>query len=155
MGIRMCTIRRALPGDADRQFGSRECVSIAEVVVLCVSGPGARCGGAAHPRPAGSWELARRYVGKPWMGASFRYANVDTLLDMSWLPLPRFGLRAVGVATQDPLGVGARPWMGASLRYVNVGSLDMSWLSLPRFESRAAGVVSCLGEVEANGGWRR
>jgi hypothetical protein len=30
------------------------------------------------------------------MGASFRYANVDSL-DMSWLPLPRFASRALGV----------------------------------------------------------
>jgi hypothetical protein len=28
------------------------------------------------------------------MGASFRYANVDSL-GMSWLPLPRFGSRVV------------------------------------------------------------
>jgi hypothetical protein len=31
------------------------------------------------------------------MGESFRYAGVDSL-DMSWLPLPRFESRAVGVA---------------------------------------------------------
>jgi hypothetical protein len=31
------------------------------------------------------------------MGASFGYAGVDSL-DMSWLPLPRFKSRAVGVA---------------------------------------------------------
>jgi hypothetical protein len=31
------------------------------------------------------------------MGESFRYAGVDRL-DMSWLPLPRFESRAVGIA---------------------------------------------------------
>ena len=53
------------------------------------------------------------------MGESFGYASVDSL-DMSWLPLSRFGSRAAGVAvscrergarvppclTQYPLGVG-------------------------------------------------
>ena len=50
------------------------------------------------------------------MGASFRYASVDSL-DMSWLPLSRFESRAVHVAglgecedrgyhTQYPLEVG-------------------------------------------------
>jgi hypothetical protein len=34
---------------------------------------------------------------RPWMGASFRYASVDSL-DMSWLPLSRFESRAVCVA---------------------------------------------------------
>jgi hypothetical protein len=32
-----------------------------------------------------------------WMGASFRYAGLDSL-GMSWLPLSRFESRAVGVA---------------------------------------------------------
>jgi hypothetical protein len=56
---------------------------------------GARDEGATHPI---SVEI--RWGGisvRPWMGASFRYASVDSL-DMSWLPLPRFESRAVGVA---------------------------------------------------------
>jgi hypothetical protein len=90
------------------------------------------------------------------MGASFRYASVDSL-DMSWLPLSRFESRAVGVAVSrrvrgpgvpHPISVGSRrrgasvrPWMGASFRYASAGSLDMSWLPLSRFESRAVGVA--------------
>jgi hypothetical protein len=56
---------------------------------------------------------------RPWMGASFGYASADSP-DMSWLPLPRFGSRAVCVCcvavscrergarchTQCPLGAG-------------------------------------------------
>jgi hypothetical protein len=34
---------------------------------------------------------------RPWMSASFGYANADSL-GMSWLPLPRFESRAAGVA---------------------------------------------------------
>jgi hypothetical protein len=50
------------------------------------------------------------------MGASLRYASVDSL-DMSWLPLPRFESRAVGVAVSrrergarvpHPISVGSR-----------------------------------------------
>ena len=41
---------------------------------------------------------------RPWMGASFRYASVDSL-DMSWLPLSRFESRAACVAV---CGLGAR-----------------------------------------------
>ena len=48
-----------------------------------------------HPISVGS---RRRGISvRPWMGASFRYASVDSL-DMSWLPLPRFESRAVGIA---------------------------------------------------------
>ena len=90
------------------------------------------------------------------MGASFRYANVDSL-DMLWLPLPRFESRAVRVAVSrrvrgsrvpHPISVGSRrrgisvrPWMGESFRYASVDSLDMSWLPLSRFESRAVGIA--------------
>jgi hypothetical protein len=90
------------------------------------------------------------------MGASFRYASVDSL-DMSWLPLSRFESRAVCVAVScrergsrvpHPISVGSRrrgisvrPWMGASFRYASVDSLDMSWLPLSRFESRAVGIA--------------
>ena len=98
------------------------------------------------------------------MGASFRYASVDSL-DMSWLPLSRFESRAVRVAVSrrvrgsrvpHPISVGSkrrgisvRPWMGASFRYASVDSLDMSWLPLSRFESRAVGVaVSCRRQSE-------
>jgi hypothetical protein len=79
------------------------------------------------------------------MGASFGYAGVDSL-DMSWLPLPRFESRAVGVAMSrrergarlpHPISVGSgargpsvRPWMCASFRYASADSLDMSWLPL-------------------------
>jgi hypothetical protein len=55
---------------------------------------------------------------RPWIGASFGYASLDSL-GMSWLPLSRFGSRVVCVAvsccrepggrrchTQYPLGVG-------------------------------------------------
>ena len=92
------------------------------------------------------------------MGASFGYENADSL-DMSWLPLTRFGSRAVGVAVScrergarvpHPISVGSRrrgisvrPWMGASFGYAGVDSLDMSWLPLSRFESRAACVAVC------------
>ena len=92
------------------------------------------------------------------MGASFRYASVDSL-DMSWLPLSRFESRAACVAVScrvrgsrvpHPISVGSRrrgisvrPWMGASFRYASVDSLDMSWLPLSRFESRAACVAVC------------
>jgi hypothetical protein len=41
---------------------------------------------------------------RSWMGASFRYADVDRL-DMSWLPLSKFESQAVGVAV---CGLGAR-----------------------------------------------
>jgi hypothetical protein len=90
------------------------------------------------------------------MGASFGYAGVDSL-DMSWLPLPRFGSRAAGVVVScrergtrvpHPISVESRrrgisvtPWMGASFGYAGVDSLDMSWLPLSRFESRAVGVA--------------
>jgi hypothetical protein len=90
------------------------------------------------------------------MGASFRYAGVDSL-DMSWLPLSRFESRAVCVAVSwrvrgsrvpHPISVGSRrrgislrPWMGASFKYAGVDSLDMSWLPLSRFESRAVGIA--------------
>jgi hypothetical protein len=93
------------------------------------------------------------------MGESFRYAGVGSL-DMSWLPLPRFESRAVGVAVScreraergagvpHPISVGSRrrgisvrPWMGTSFGYASADSLDMSWLPLPRFESRAVGVA--------------
>jgi hypothetical protein len=48
-----------------------------------------------HPIPVGS---RRRGVSvRPWIGASFKHAGVDSL-DMSWLPLPRFESRSVGVA---------------------------------------------------------
>jgi hypothetical protein len=91
------------------------------------------------------------------MGASFRYASVDSL-DMSWLPLSRFESRAVccrarrvrGSRVPHPISVGSRrrgisvrPWMGESFRYASVDSLDMSWLPLSRFESRAACVAVC------------
>jgi hypothetical protein len=50
------------------------------------------------------------------MGASFGYANVDSL-DMSWLPqLPRFESRALGVAVCD---LGAR---GGGAAPISVGS---------------------------------
>jgi hypothetical protein len=39
------------------------------------------------------------------MGASFRYASVDSL-DVSWLPLSRFESRAVGVAVYGCMGEG-------------------------------------------------
>jgi hypothetical protein len=93
------------------------------------------------------------------MGVLPGYAGVGSR-DMSWLPLPRFGSRAVGVAGR---GLGARDggaasnirweWAGrASARqwvdvppgYAGVGSLDMSWLPLPRFGSRAVGVAVCV-----------
>jgi hypothetical protein len=47
---------------------------------------------------------------RPWMGASLRYANVDSL-DMSWLPLPRFEPRVacVAVCGLEARGEGAAP----------------------------------------------
>jgi hypothetical protein len=112
-----------------------------------------------HPISVGS--RRRGISARPWMGASFKYAGVDSLY-MSWLPLPRFESRAArvavcGLGAEDraraphPISVGSRrrgisvrPWMGASSRYASVDSLDMPWLPLPRFESRAVCVaVSC------------
>jgi hypothetical protein len=81
-----------------------------------VSGLGARGEGAA-PISVGS--TGRRMSARPWMGASFGYANVDSL-DMSWLPLPRFESRAVGVAVCD-LGARARVPHPISVDEIAVG----------------------------------
>ena len=68
------------------RFGSR-----AVCVAVSCRERGAR---VPHPIPVGSGlEVSAR----PWMGASFGYAGVDSL-DMSWLPLSRFESRAAGVA---------------------------------------------------------
>jgi hypothetical protein len=123
-------------------------------VCLAVSCREPRAGDVPHPISVGS---RRRGVSvRPWMGASFRYAGLD-ILDMSWLPLPRFESRAARVAVSrrvrgarvpHPISVGSRRrgvsvrlWMGASFRYASADSLDMSWLPLSRFESRAVGVA--------------
>ena len=81
------------------------------------------------PHPISVKSRRRGLSARPWMGASFTYASVDSL-DMSWLPLSRFESRAVRVAVSrrvrgsrvpHPISVGSRrrgisvrPWMGAS-----------------------------------------
>jgi hypothetical protein len=60
--------------------------SRAVCVAVCGLERGAR---VPHPIPVGS--RRRGLSVRPWMGASFGYASVDSL-DMSWLPLSRFDL---------------------------------------------------------------
>jgi hypothetical protein len=60
-------------------------------VAVCGLERGAR---VSHPIPVDS--RRRGLSVRPWMGASFRYAGVDSV-DMSWLPLPMLESRAVGV----------------------------------------------------------
>jgi hypothetical protein len=95
------------------------------------------------------------------MGASFGYASGVDSLDMSWLPLSRFGSRAAGVAVScrerergarvpHPISVGSglevyrrgHGWARRSGSYASSDSLDMSWLPLSRFESRAVCVAA-------------
>ena len=53
--------------------------------------------GSRVPHPISAGSRRRGISVRPWMGASFKYASVDSL-DMSWLPLSRFESRAVGIA---------------------------------------------------------
>ena len=75
-----------------------------------------RCYSTVAPHPISAGSRRRGISARPWMGASFGYASVDSL-DMSWLALPRFGSRAAGVAVScrergarvpHPISVGSR-----------------------------------------------
>jgi hypothetical protein len=64
---------------------------------VCVAVPGRERGARVpHPISVGS-RLEVPISVRPWVGASFGYASVDSL-DMSWLPLLRFESRAACVA---------------------------------------------------------